>query len=197
MHAVIRKGKERLEEKGRMDDKDSQEKKISASQQFVMYGLLILNAVFSAYVLNYTPKIGAFHLAICTAFGLVLVIFSIFAAVKCISMLIKKNGKRGINIILLILVVLLAASGIPSIIPYGIDFFGESKTVSTDEYLVVRDHLYFRDNEGNDIYLVIPDDMAKEFRSKENYEYDHEKNLLKYYEPITITYYPNSKVIIR
>ena len=77
------------------------------------------------------------------------------------------------------------------------DFFGESKTVSTDEYLVVRDHLYFRDNEGHDIYLVIPDDKAKEFRSKENYEYDHEKNLLKYYEPITITYYPNSKVIIR
>ena len=93
MHAVIRKGKERFEEKGRMDDKDSQEKKISASQQFVIYGLLILNAVFSAYVLNYTPKIGAFHLAICTAFGLVLVVFSIFAAVKCISMLIKKKGK--------------------------------------------------------------------------------------------------------
>ena len=42
----------------------------------------------------------------------------------------------------------------------------------------------------------IPNDTASEFRSKENYEYDYVNNLLKYYDTITVTYYPNSGVII-
>ena len=180
-----------------MELKEKQDKNASITQQIIIYALLILNAVHSAYVLNYAPKIGAFHITICTVFGIVLAVFSFWAVVKCMNMLLKKEGKTGINIILLLLVVLLTILGISSIIPYVRDFFGDSKTVTTDKYMVVRDHLYFIDDEGNDIYLVIPEDMAETFKSKDNYEYDPEKNLLQYYDPINITYYPNSKVIIR
>ena len=180
-----------------MEPQEKEDKKTYISGQVMVCALLILNAVHSAYVVNYTPKIGAFHITLCTVFGIILIIYSIWAIAKCISMLIKKEGRKGVIIILLILTVLLAVMGVSSVIPYGIDFLGESKTVTTDEYLVVKDHLYFRDNDGNDVTLVIPEDMAREFRSKENYEYDQEKNLLKYYDEITVTYYPNSKVLIQ
>lgn len=180
-----------------MEAKEKEDKKAYISGQVMLCALMILNAVHSAYVINYTPKIGAFHITLCTVFGIILIIYSIWAVVKCISMLIKKEGKNGFIIVLLILTVFLAVMGVPSVIPYGIDFLGESKTVTTDEYLVVRDYLYFRDDDGNDVALLIPEDMAKEFRSKENYEYDPEKNLLKYHDKITVTYYPNSKVLIQ
>ena len=180
-----------------MESKEKEDKKTYISEQVMIFALMILNAVHSAYVINYTPKTGAFHIILCTVFGVILIVYSIWAVVKCISMLINKEGRKGFVIALLILTVLLAAMGVTSVIPYGIDFLGESKTVTTDEYLVVRDHLYFRDNDGNDVTLVIPEDMANEFRSKENYEYDPEKNLLKYHDDITVTYYPNSKVLIQ
>lgn len=68
--------------------------------------------------------------------------------------------------------------------------------MTTDSYLVVRDYLHFLDNEGNEVRLTIPEDTASELRAKENYEYDYENNLLKYYDKITVTYFPESKVII-
>ena len=52
------------------------------------------------------------------------------------------------------------------------------------------------DENNNKISLTIPTEKAQEFRSNENYEYDSVNNLLKYYNSITITYYPNSGTIV-
>ena len=96
----------------------------------------------------------------------------------------------------MVFVVLVFALWIDSTFPYYKDLIGGSKTVTTDSYLVVWDNLYFLEDDGNEIKLTIPTDKASEFRAKENYEYDFENNLLKYYDKITVTYFPNSKVII-
>ncbi len=66
----------------------------------------------------------------------------------------------------------------------------------TDSYLVVVDHLYFLDDEGNEVTLTITKDTANELRANENYEYDSENNLLKYYDKMTVTYFPESNVIV-
>ena len=91
--------------------------------------------------------------------------------------------------------ILLSILGTTSTFPYCKDFFEGSKTITTGSYLVVIDKLYFLD-ENNKVSLTIPTEKAKEFRSNENYEYDSVNNLLKYYDPITVTYYPNSGTIV-
>lgn len=163
---------------------------------FVLLGLSIFNAVHSAYIINYKPKIGAHHIWLCSAFGVVLVLFSVWAIIYCVGLLIKKEGKKGLNIALLLLTVLLLITGVHSSLPFCKDFIGGRNTVTTDNYLAINDKLYFLDDKGNKITLTIPNDTASEFRSKENYEYDYVNNLLKYYDTITVTYYPNSGVII-
>jgi len=69
-------------------------------------------------------------------------------------------------------------------------------TLKTNSYLAINDKLYFLDRNGNKVTLNIPGETASEFRLNENYEYDYENNLLKYYNLITVTYYTNSGVII-
>lgn len=68
--------------------------------------------------------------------------------------------------------------------------------MTTDSFLVVFDELYFLDNNGDKVNLTIPGDTADELWAKENYEYDHENNLLKYYDKMTAVYFPESGVII-
>ena len=60
---------------------------------FVLLGLSIFNTVHSAYIINYKPKIGAHHIWLCSAFGVVLVLFSVWAIIYCVGLLIKKEGK--------------------------------------------------------------------------------------------------------
>ena len=155
----------------------------------------IFLAINSAYVVNYKPKVGSYHIYLCTIFGILLVLFSVWEIVNCVIILRKKKRKNPV-IILLILTILLPILGTTSTFPYCKDFFEGSKTITTDSYLVVNDKLYFLDENNNEVSLTIPTEKAKEFRSNENYEYDSVNNLLKYYDPITVTYYPNSGTIV-
>lgn len=163
---------------------------------FVLLGISIFNAILSPYVINYKPKIGTYHIWLCSAIGVAIVIFSIWAIILCVGLLKRKEGRIGLNIVLLILTVLLLILGVDCTLPFCKDFIGGRNTVTTDSYLAINDKLYFLDDKGNKITLTIPNDTASEFRSKENYEYDYVNNLLKYYDAITVTYYPNSGVII-
>lgn len=180
-----------------MENYEDKRKNISANNQIslITSGLLIFNGVYSAYVLNYKPKVGAYHIWICSILGILLIIFSMWAFVKGVGLL-KREEKKGVTITVLIIITLMFAMWTNQTIPYYKDFVGGSRTITTDSYLVVHDKLYFIDNDGIEMQLIIPKDTAEEFRAKENYEYDYKKNLLKYYDKITLTYYPNSKVII-
>ena len=132
---------------------------------------------------------------ICTIFGILLVLFSVWAIVNCVIIL-RKNERKNLVIILLILTILLPILGTTSTFPYFEDCFEGSKTITANNYLVVIDKLYFLDENNNKVSLTIPTEKAKKFRSNENYEYDSVNNLLKYYDPITVTYYPNSGTIV-
>lgn len=162
---------------------------------FVLLGISIFNAILSPYVINYKPKIGTYHIWLCSAIGVAIVIFSIWAIIFCVGLLKRKEGKKGLNIVLLMLTVLLLIFGVDSTLPYCKDVIGKKTTVKTNSYLAINDKLYFLDGKGNKVTLNIPSETASEFRSNDNYEYDYENNLLKYYNSITVTYYPNSGVI--
>lgn len=181
-----------------MDNNAEKKKTSSADIRFTLvYSFtILLNGVFSAYVLNYKPKIGSYHIWICSALGLLLTVFSVWGVAECIILLKKGTGNKKITVTVLVLMVFVFALWISTAIPYFKDLIGGSKTVTTDSYLVVMDKLYFLDDNGDKMTLIIPADTAKEFRAKENYEYDYENNLLKYYDKITLTYFPNSGVII-
>ncbi len=157
--------------------------------------LLLLNAVFSAYVLNYKPKIGEYHVWLCSVLEVLLAVFTVWTVVLCIRVLIKKAGGKKYAIAVMMLTIIMGVMWTLTSLPYCKDFIGGSKTVTTDSYLVVIDELQFLD-EGNRVELMIPEDTAEKLRAKENYEYDFENNLLKYYDKITVTYFPESKVVI-
>ena len=165
---------------------------------FICNLLLCLMSIFlainSAYVVNFKPKVGSYHIYLCTIFGILLVLFSVWAIVNCVIILRKKE--KNPVIILLILTILLSILGTTSTFPYFEDCFVGSKMITTNSYLVVNDKLYFLDENNNEVSLTIPTKKAKEFRSNENYEYDFVNNLFKYYNPITVTYYPNSGTIV-
>ena len=112
-------------------------------------------------------------------------------------MLIKKEGKKGYIITVLILTFLLFVMGADSTLPYYRDILRGSKSVTMSSYLVIRENLSFLDDEGNGVTIKIPEDKAYELREKEAYEYDQENNLLKHQDSVTITYYPNSKVLLK
>lgn len=180
-------------------DNNAEEKNTSSVNSrisLVFSCTMLLNGVFSAYVVNYKPKIGSYHIWICSALGLLLTVFSVWGVAECIILLKKGTGNKKLTVTALVFVVLLFALWISTAIPYFKDLIGGSKTVTTNSYLVVMDKLYFLDDNGDKMTLIIPADTAKEFRAKENYEYDYENNLLKYYDKITVTYFPNSGVII-
>ncbi len=158
--------------------------------------LALLNGVFSAYVLNYKPKIGEYHIWLCTILGVLLALFTIWGVAWCIRQLQKKCSAPKITIPLMIITILMGIMWTRTALPYYKDLAGSSKTVMTDSYLVVVDHLYFLDDEGNEVTLTITKDTANELKAKENYEYDSENNLLKYYDKMTVTYFPESKVIV-
>lgn len=161
----------------------------------VLPGLSVFYAVISAYVVNYRLKIGTYHVWLCSAVGAAAVVFSVWAIILCAGLLIRKKGKKGYNICVLVLALFLLLMGADSTLPYCRDLIGGKTTVKTNSYLVVRDKLYFLDDNGSEVALVIPKETADELRSKENYEYDSENNLLRYYKSMTVTYYPNSGVI--
>ena len=171
-------------------------KKDTNQISIALMGMMIFNAVNSAYIINFKPKTGTYHIWICSALGALMVLFSVWVSILCIRMLKGKKRKKGYNITLLILSVALMVMGTDSAFPYCKDFIVGSKTVTTDKYLIIKDDLHFLDENGNEVEIKIPDETAKIFRSKENYEYDSENNLLCYYDSITITYFPNSKVIV-
>lgn len=157
---------------------------------------LIFNAVFSAYVLNYQPKIGKYHILICSILGILIVLFAILGIVWCVKDLKNQNSNKKLTIGVMLITILMGVMWSHTAIPYLKDLMGGSKTVTTDSYLVVIDTLFFLDDEGNDVNLTIPAASADELKSKDNYEYDYENNLLKYYDKMSVDYFPESKVII-
>ncbi|MDE7281860.1 MAG: hypothetical protein K2N36_09010 [Ruminiclostridium sp.] len=157
---------------------------------------MLINGVFSVYVVNYKPKIGEWHLWLCSGLGVLPAVLTVSVVVWGVKQLIKGRGSKKITVTVTVLAVLMGIMWTYISIPYYKDIIGGSKTVTTDSWLVVIDKLYFLDDKGGKVALTIPSDTAKEFREKENYEYDKENNLLKYYDKITITYFPESGVII-
>lgn len=158
--------------------------------------LVLFNGIFSTYVLNYNPKIGEYHIWLCSILGVLLAAFTVFVIIWCVK-LIKRNdtGKK----IIICIITLVAFAGVMwthTAWPYYKDIINGSKIVITDSYLVASDKLYFLDDGGNEVDLPVSEDISNELRARENYEYIEETNLIKYYDKITITYFPESKVII-
>lgn len=162
----------------------------------VCSGLVILNGVFSAYVVNYKPKVGEYHIWLCSALGVLLLLFTVWAVAVCVKLLKDGGVGRGLTVAVMTLAILMGIMWTYTAIPYYRDIIGGSTTVTTDSFLVVFDELYFLDNNGDKVNLTIPGDTADELWAKENYEYDHENNLLKYYDKMTAVYFPESGVII-
>ena len=164
------------------------------SLPFVLPILMLVNGVFSVYVFNYKPKIGEWHLWLCIGLDILLILLTAAVVLWGVKQL-KKGGKK-IAVAVMVLAVLMGIMWTYISIPYYKDLIGGNKTITTDSWLVVMDRLYFLDDEGDTVILTVPSDTAKEFREKENYEYDYENNLLKYYDKITITYFPKSGIIV-
>lgn len=175
-----------------MKNKDHSENSFSP---LVCSILMLVNGVFSVYVYNYKPKMGEWHLWLCIGLDILLILITAAVVVWSVKKL-KKGGSKKIAVSVMVLAVLIGTMWTYISIPYYKDFIGGSKTVTTDSWLVVIEKLYFLDDKGGTVTLTIPSDTAKVFREKESYEYDQENNLLKYYDKITITYFPESKVII-
>lgn len=170
------------------------EKKASAFS-FIPIGISVFIAVNETYLNRYQPKVGAYHLYLCSAFGILLVVFMIAAAILIIADMRKKARNPGINIGLLILTVFVLFLGITEALPYWKDIFAGNRQVTTGSYLVIKDKLTFLD-EGAEVTVKIPGDKAEEYRSRESIGYDKENNLLIHKEPVSVSYYPNSHVLI-
>ena len=173
-----------------------EKKKVSTAVQFMPYGLILFNAVLATYINHNESKVGAYHIWLCSAFGILLVIYSIFSVFFLVRDLKRKTGGLWLDIAFLILTALVLVSGIYSTVPYFKDIFAGSRTVTTDTYIVVRDNLYFLDNEENEVRVKLPEDLVAKYRSRENSEYDSKINVLKHKEKITVEYFPNSGVLI-
>lgn len=178
--------------------KNNTEKKASKYGliSLVTSGLALFNGVFSAYTVNYKPKVGGYHIWLCSAIGVVFAVFTVWAVIMCVRLLKNGGAGRGLTAAAMVIVALMGIMWTYTAIPYYKDIMGGSKTVITDSFLVVHDTLYFLDNEGGRVSLTIPTDTAGELRAMENYEYDKENNLLKYYDKMTAVYFPESGVII-
>ena len=177
-------------------DEKKHNQSANSSTPLALSVLMLINGVFSVYVVNYKPKIGEWHLWLCSGLGVLLAVLTVSVVVWGVKQLKKGRGSKKITITITVLAILMGIMWTFTSLPYYKDFIGGSKTVTTDSWLVVIDRLYFLDDEGDTVILTIPTDTAKEFRAKENYEYDYDNNLLKYYDKITVTYFPESKVII-
>lgn len=181
---------------GNNTDEKKHNQSANSSAPLALSVLMLVNGVFSVYVVNYNPKIGEWHIWLCSGLGVLLAVLAVSVVVWGVKQLKKGRGIKKITVAVTVLAVLMGIMWTFTSLPYYKDFIGGSKTVTTDSWLVVIDKLYFLDDEGDTVILTIPTDTAKEFRAKENYEYDYDNNLLKYYDKITVTYFPESKVII-
>ena len=168
----------------------------SGSVSFMCSILALFNGIFSAYVLNYNPKIGEYHIWLCSILGVLLAIFTVFIIIWCIKLLKRNEPSKRIIICIVMLAIFTGAMWTHTVWPYYKDIIGGSKIVITDSYLVASDKLYFLDDGGNEVDLPISEDISNELWARENYEYIVETNLIKYYDKIAITYFPESRVII-
>ena len=157
---------------------------------------IISNAVYSAYVLNYTPKVGAVHVWLCAGIGVLMVLFTLWAGARCVRLLIRSKAQRMLATLYLGCVVLGFVLWMPATCSYWADLAGGSKTVTTDRYLPVSGDLYFADENGQRQKLTLPDAMFAVCRENESDAYDAEENCLIYTKKITVTYYPRSKVVV-
>ncbi len=80
--------------------------------------LALLNGVFSAYVLNYKPKIGEYHIWLCTILGVLLALFTVLGVVWCVRQLKKKCSAPKITIPLMIITILMGIMWTRTVLPY-------------------------------------------------------------------------------
>ncbi len=179
-----------------MTNNNDETARSGAEVSLMCWILLIFNCIFSTYVLKYNPKIGEYHVWLCLVLGVLYAFVTVFIIVWGIKRLIRnKSGKR----IIIGVIILAAFAGVMwthTVWPYYKDVIGGSKKVITDSYLVASDKIYFLDNAGKEVYLPISEDISRELKNRESYEYNVKTNLIRYYRDITIVYYPESRVII-
>ena len=108
--------------------------------------LVLFNGIFTAYVVNYKPKIGEYHVWICSALGVLLALFTVWTVVWCIRSLKKGGGSKTMLVLLIVLALLMGIMWTYISVPYYKDFIGGSRTVTVDSYLEVHDSLYFLDD---------------------------------------------------
>ena len=157
---------------------------------------IICNAVYSVYVLNYTPKVGAVHVRLCAGIGGLMVLFTLWAVICCIRLIVRSKAQRVLTVFFLGGVVLGFLLWLPATCSYWADFVNGSRTVTTDRYLPVSGDLYFTDEDGQRQKLTLPDAMFAVCRENENNAYDAEENYLIYSQKVKLIYYPHSKVIV-
>ena len=181
---------------GDKENKTMRDKKYAGRFMVIQLILPVFVAVNSAYIINYKPKIGVRHVWICSAIEAAAVIFSVWAVMVCVGALRRKTVRKRISVCWLIATISMMTLVTISALPYFKDLWCGTRTVTTDSYLAVRDNLYFRDNDGKEVVLKIPEGTAEEYRSRENSGFDPENGLLKHDDTVTVTYFPNSGVIV-
>lgn len=99
---------------------NTKEKKASKNSLiFLVTSLLaLLNGVFSAYVVNYKPKIGEYHIWFCSALGVLLVLFTVWAVAVCVKLLKDGGVGRGLTVTVMTLAVLMGIMWTYTAIPY-------------------------------------------------------------------------------
>lgn len=65
-------------------DKEEKNRKERTNQttSLQLIGLTVLNAVHSAYIINYNPKMGKYHVWLCSFIGLMIIVFCIWSAIN-------------------------------------------------------------------------------------------------------------------
>lgn len=163
----------------------------------ISYALPVLSALIAAdtaYITN-TIKVGAYHIWLCAGLSVLAMLAVTGMIVWCIRMLRIDKPTWKFTAAVMVLTILLGAMWFPDSVSFFRDIASGSRTVTTDSYLVASKHLYFLDEDGAEVTLRLPEETAAAFRNNENYAYDAELNQLRYYRPISVTYYPNSGII--
>ena len=47
--------------------------------------MVLLNSVFSAYMVNYKPKVGEYHIWLCSALGVLLAVYTVWVVAVCVG----------------------------------------------------------------------------------------------------------------
>ena len=178
-----------------MEENKIEKKYTSNAFLNIALGLGLFNTALN-YILHYSGKVGTYHVWICSIIGVLLVLFAIYGIVQCIKIVKSKTAHAYLAIIVSIMIVIYSVVMTLTILPYYKDLFAEAKTVTTDYYCIMNNHLYFYDSDKELEIINISTKTADELSKIESYGSTSEYSVSKHNENITIKYHPNSKVTI-